>query len=672
VTRCRPGPDGPAGHPEPERGPLTVDYRSLAERAPAILYRYRLLPDPMMEYVNPAVTETLGYTPEDFYADPALVLAVLDVPTLAVAAESDPGVSGRPIVRRWRRRDGTYADVEDRTIAIRDRQGNVVAIEGVARDVSAELAIRQELRASRDRLDAVVSHMPVIVWATDREGRLTLLEGAGLRALGVRSEDVIGRTPEEVHPDTRRYRRHLVLALRGRIQTVEVQLGEQTFVTRLGPLIDANGTIVGVTGVSADVSPERRLAAALASEGRQRATVAAALDRFDSSLDLDALSRQIAAEVLLLEGVDHAGIIAFGPGILTYFISFEGAGLPMEAGRAIPSARSVYLRENAEKGPWVERWVPRAADGRYGLSLEAAGLRAAAYVPLRRGDTPWGLLAAGSRQANGPELLERQMSTLVEFGALSVALIGPALSTRNLGEVVRQELVEIIEREAFSPVYQPIVALADRSPIAFEALTRFDDGSPPDRRFVEAESVGMGLRLEAATLAMALKALRGIPAGTALTLNVSPALLLEGRLLKRLLEPVGRAVILEITEHRQIDDYEGVRRSLLDLPATVGLAIDDAGAGFASLRHVIELRPDYVKLDRSLVSGVDRDKGRRAVVAGMVQFARSAGCQLIAEGVETEAEHEALCELGVEYGQGYLYAAPAPIGILGDRTPSDD
>ena len=79
-----------------------------------------------------------------------------------------------------------------------------------------------------------------------------------------------------------------------------------------------------------------------------------------------------------------------------------------------------------------------------------------------------------------------------------------------------------------------------------------------------------------------------------------------------------------------------------------------------------------MKLDRSLVSGVDRDKGRRAVVAGMVQFARSAGCQLIAEGVETEAEHEALCELGVEYGQGYLYAAPAPIGILGDRTPSDD
>ena len=625
-----------------------------------------------MEYVNAAVTQTLGYTPEDFYADPELVLAVLDVPALSVAAEADRGVSGRPTIRRWRRRDGTYADVEDRTIAIRDRNGNVEAIEGVARDVSAELATQHELRASRDRLHAVLAHVPVILWATDREGRLTVLEGAGLHGLAVRPEDMLGRTPAEIHPDTRRYRRHLTLALRGRIQSVDVQLGEQTFMTRLGPLVDVDGTIAGVTGVSVDVTQERRLVEALASEGRQRATVAAALDRFDPSLDLDSLSEQIATEMLLLDGVDHAGIIAFGPGILTYFISFVGAGLPMEAGRALPPARSVYLREQAEKGPWVERWTPRAVDGRYGLSLEEAGLRAAAYVPLRRGTAPWGLLAAGSRQTNGPELLERRMSTLVEFGALTVALIGPALSTRNLDDVVRQELVQIMEREAFSPVFQPIVALSDRSPIAFEALTRFHDGSPPDRRFVEAESVGMSLRLEAATLTMALKSLRDIPVGMALTLNVSPGLLVEGRLLKRLLEPVGRAIILEITEHRRIEDYDVVRRALLDLPVTVGLAIDDAGAGFASLRHVIELRPDYVKLDRGLVSGVDLHKGRHAVLAGMVQFAQSAGCRLIAEGVETEAEHEALFELGVEYGQGFLYAAPAPFGNARDGTPSDD
>jgi EAL domain-containing protein (putative c-di-GMP-specific phosphodiesterase class I) len=152
-----------------------------------------------------------------------------------------------------------------------------------------------------------------------------------------------------------------------------------------------------------------------------------------------------------------------------------------------------------------------------------------------------------------------------------------------------------------------------------------------------------------------------IPEGTAMTFNVSPAMILEGRLLKRLLAPVRQPVTLEVTEHRQIEDYEAVRQALRDLPATVGLAIDDAGAGFASLRHVIELRPDYVKLDRALVGGVHRDDSRRAVVAGMVQFARTAGCELIAEGVEIQAEHDALAELGVTYGQGNLYAAPAPL-----------
>lgn len=110
----------------------------------------------------------------------------------------------------------------------------------------------------------------------------------------------------------------------------------------------------------------------------------------------------------------------------------------------------------------------------------------------------------------------------------------------------------------------------------------------------------------------------------------------EGRLLKRLLAPVRQPVTLEVTEHRQIEDCEAVREALRDLPATVGLAIDDVG-------------------------GVHRDDSRRAVVAGMVQFARTAGGELIAEGVELQAEHDALAELGVTYGQGNLYAAPAPL-----------
>jgi PAS domain S-box-containing protein len=153
-----------------------------------------------MEYVNPAVTQALGYSPDDFYEDPDLVLASLGEASLPAIADPDRAASGTPIIRRWRRRDGTYADVEDRTIAIRDPEGRITAIEGVALDVSAELATRHELRDSRARLDTVISHVPVILWVTDMEGRLTFLQGAGLRSMAVRPEDVLGLTPAELHP----------------------------------------------------------------------------------------------------------------------------------------------------------------------------------------------------------------------------------------------------------------------------------------------------------------------------------------------------------------------------------------------------------------------------------------------------------------------------------------
>jgi EAL domain-containing protein (putative c-di-GMP-specific phosphodiesterase class I) len=90
-------------------------------------------------------------------------------------------------------------------------------------------------------------------------------------------------------------------------------------------------------------------------------------------------------------------------------------------------------------------------------------------------------------------------------------------------------------------------------------------------------------------------------------------------------------------------------------------AIDDAGAGFASLRHVIELRPQEVKLDRGIVKRVDRDPIRQAIIAGLSHFASNAGCLLIAEGVETLAERDKLVELGVAYGQGYLFGGPEPL-----------
>jgi EAL domain-containing protein (putative c-di-GMP-specific phosphodiesterase class I) len=130
--------------------------------------------------------------------------------------------------------------------------------------------------------------------------------------------------------------------------------------------------------------------------------------------------------------------------------------------------------------------------------------------------------------------------------------------------------------------------------------------------------------------------------------------------LKQLIEQTSRELVLEVTEHKEITDYPAFRQAVRGLGARVRLAVDDAGAGFAGLRHIVELRPSFVKLDRQLIADINSDDARQAMVAGMVHFARNSGCWLIAEGVETEAELSCLRSLQLRYMQGYLLGQPAP------------
>jgi EAL domain-containing protein (putative c-di-GMP-specific phosphodiesterase class I) len=198
--------------------------------------------------------------------------------------------------------------------------------------------------------------------------------------------------------------------------------------------------------------------------------------------------------------------------------------------------------------------------------------------------------------------------------------------------------------------------------VGFEALTRFADGISPDRRFSEAAAVGLGGELEMATLNAVLAAAEGLPQDAWLSLNVSPALIMAGQPLRDLVDGTERRIVLEVTEHAEIPDYEAFRAAVARLGAKAELAVDDAGAGFASLRHILELRPAFVKLDRSLIEGLESDEARQAMIVGLHHFTRSTGCRLIAEGIETEAELEILRTLDVALGQGYILGRPTPSG----------
>ncbi len=201
--------------------------------------------------------------------------------------------------------------------------------------------------------------------------------------------------------------------------------------------------------------------------------------------------------------------------------------------------------------------------------------------------------------------------------------------------------------------------------VGYEALTRFDDGVAPNEKFLEAHSVGLGPDLEAAVATAALAAAEHLPADAFVSVNFSPQSLLDGHA-KTVVTGATRPIVIEITEHDQIADYAAVRRAVRQLTGCV-LAVDDAGAGYTSLNHIIELQPRYVKLDISLVHDIDSKPARQAMVAGMCFFAQQSGTILVAEGVETPAEATTLRQLGVELaegtmlGQGYLFGRPAPV-----------
>jgi EAL domain-containing protein (putative c-di-GMP-specific phosphodiesterase class I) len=257
----------------------------------------------------------------------------------------------------------------------------------------------------------------------------------------------------------------------------------------------------------------------------------------------------------------------------------------------------------------------------------------------------------------------------MEFAALAASLLGPGLRRRADRAGKRATLRAIIAEHAFTPVFQPIVDMSGGAILGFEALTRFADGTPPDRAFLAAAEVGLGLELETATIKAALAAAGPLPRDGFLDINVSPDLVMARSQLRGLLKHTDRRVILEITEHVDVQDYVGLRRAITTLGRDVRFAVDDAGAGFASLRHILELAPSHVKLDRGLISRIDGDPARQALVAGLVHFAGAIDVMLIAEGVETTAERDSLIRLGVRVGQGYLFGRPAPAATVLAHRP---
>ncbi|WP_307000632.1 EAL domain-containing protein [Arthrobacter sp. V1I7] len=212
--------------------------------------------------------------------------------------------------------------------------------------------------------------------------------------------------------------------------------------------------------------------------------------------------------------------------------------------------------------------------------------------------------------------------------------------------------------------FQPICHLGTGEIVGTEALTRFVSSpeTPPGRWFVEADSIGRGTELEFLALETALLAAADLPAHLYVAVNLSPAACLDPRL-NDIVRDSGlkhRRMVLELTERSAVEDYGCLSAALDPLrSAGIRISIDDVGAGFSSMRHILRLSPELVKLDRTLIAGIDKEPNQKALCAAMLSFASQIGASLVAEGIETHAELSTVTALGVHAGQGYLLGRPS-------------
>jgi len=282
-------------------------------------------------------------------------------------------------------------------------------------------------------------------------------------------------------------------------------------------------------------------------------------------------------------------------------------------------------------------------------------------VPIRLSDgRVFGTLCCFSFTAD-PSLGERDLKVIRVFAELLADQLDRDVDGQRTRNEKTGHVMAALAAGQPSIVYQPIFDLSTQRLAGLESLSRFEmePRRPPDQWFAEAAQVGMGVELELAAIRAALRALPAMPTHTYLSVNCSPATIFSGELEQALAAADPRRIVLEITEHDTVEDYPMLLAFLAPLRAAgLRIAIDDAGAGYASLRHVLHIQPELIKLDVSLTRNIDSDAMRRALASALIAFARESGARIVAEGVETEAELRTLKALGASCGQGYFLARP--------------
>jgi EAL domain-containing protein (putative c-di-GMP-specific phosphodiesterase class I) len=375
---------------------------------------------------------------------------------------------------------------------------------------------------------------------------------------------------------------------------------------------------------------------------------------------------------LILQAIrTHLGMdVAFASRVTPSELVIQNAdahgAAPFAAGDAFPLQDSYCQRVIDGRLPFLIHDASKVPEVAELASTKEMPIGAHISVPLRLSDgSVYGTFCCFSFAADH-SLRERDVQMMHAFAGLAAAEIEADLTARGSRDEITSRTRSVIEQNGPNMVFQPIYCLETREIIGVEALARFPDAEArgPDSWFAEAAEVGLAVDLELAAVRAALNALSHLPADTYLAVNVSPETILSGRLYPLLGNiPSGR-IVFEVTEHEVVKDFVLLRAALEPLRRQCKIAVDDVGAGYAGLRHILDIRPDVMKLDMSLTRGIDRDPARAALASALIKFGNDIGSTIVAEGIETQRELVTLCSLGAHAGQGYHLRPPRPLSAV--------
>ena len=437
--------------------------------------------------------------------------------------------------------------------------------------------------------------------------------------------------------------------------------------TTITPVRGDDGAISSFVSVRRNISRERKLEADLDRLRSDRESVVQAMGDVRVGATIEATAASFCEVVAGLDDLDVARVLLVESEAAVVPLGISGpAYLGWEVGVPLSIPQMPALIELTSEGTWwlsLDGTGPRSGelvDPALLDPLRAAGFRACGFAPIWWEGRMAGVLVVASRSPESEEWKESRTGLLDELSSFAGQVLGAQASRRDERHRRRHEVRSIVDDRAFHPVFQPVVDLATGEVLGHEALTRFDSGRRPDLVFEDAHAAGLGVELETACALAAVRAAVALPAGCWLAVNLSPVSAIAG-VATQVVGEADRPVVVEVTEHVEIQSYAAVRAAIGNSPG-VRISVDDAGAGYASLRHILELQPDFVKLDIGLVRHIDTDPARQALAAGLCHYADQTGTVLIAEGVETSGERDILARLGVPLAQGYLFGRPEPAG----------